>query len=112
MQRGPGPARTTGGGRAVWRALGYLRRYRGQTAIALLALLCVSAANLAAPQMVRLAIDRGMAPRHWRTVLVAVVGLVAIAVGRGLFNFLQGYLAERVSQGIAFDLREALFARI
>ena len=100
----------------MWRALGYLRRYRGQTVIALIALLCVSAANLAAPQMVRLAIDqglgRGMAPRNWRMVLVAVVGLVAIAVGRGLFNFLQGYLAERVSQGIAFDLREALFARI
>ena len=45
-------------------------------------------------------------------VLVAVVGLVAIAVGRGLFNFLQGYLAERASQGVAFDLRDALFARI
>jgi ATP-binding cassette, subfamily B, multidrug efflux pump len=112
MQRGPGPARPQGGGRAVWRALGYLRGYRGSTIVALLALLCVSAANLAAPQMVRLAIDHGLAPRRWHMVLVAVGGLVAIAVGRGLFNFLQGYLAERVSQGVAFDLREGLFARI
>jgi ATP-binding cassette subfamily B protein len=31
---------------------------------------------------------------------------------RGLFNFFQGYLAERASQGVAFDMREALFARI
>jgi ATP-binding cassette subfamily B protein len=45
-------------------------------------------------------------------VLIAVGGLVAIAAGRGLFNFLQGYLAERASQGVAFDLRDALFARI
>ncbi len=112
MQRGPGPTRPSGGGRAVWRALAYLRSYRRETVGALVALLCVSAANLAAPQMVRLAIDRGMAPRRWQMVLVAVVGLVAIAVGRGLFNFLQGYLAERASQGVAFDLRDALFTRI
>src|SRR5438067_4119779 len=112
MQRGPGPARPAGGGRAVWRALGYLRGYRGETIGALIALLCVSAANLAAPQMVRLAIDRGLTPRRWQTVLFAVVGLVVIAVGRGLFNFLQGYLAERASQGVAFDLRDGLFARI
>lgn len=96
----------------MWRALGYLRRYRLQTLVALVALVCVSAANLAAPQMVRLAIDRGLGARRWQMVLVAVFGLVAIAIARGLFNFLQGYLAERVSQGVAFDLREALFARI
>src|SRR2546430_17121520 len=95
MQRGPGPARPPGGGRAVWRALGYLRRYRAQTIVALLALLCVSAANLAAPQMIRLAIDHGLAPGKWQTVLFAVVGLVVIAVGRGLFNFLQGYLDRK-----------------
>ena len=74
--------------------------------------MCVSAANLAAPQMVRVAIDRGLGPRRWSMVLVAVGGLVAIALGRGLFNFLQGYLAERASQGVAFDLRDALFSRI
>ena len=96
----------------MWRALGYLRRYRGETFGALIALMCVSAANLAAPQMVRLAIDHGLTARRWQTVLVAVVGLVGIAVGRGLFNFLQGYLAERASQGVAFDLRDGLFARI
>ena len=39
MQRGPGPARPAGGGRAVWRALGYLRRYRGETVGALVGLL-------------------------------------------------------------------------
>ncbi len=111
MQRGPGPARPAGAGRAVWRALAFLRSYRAETVGALVSLLLVSATNLAAPQMVRLAIDRGLTPRRWSMVLVAVVGLVAIAVGRGLFNFLQGYLAERASQGVAFDLREALFAR-
>jgi ATP-binding cassette, subfamily B, multidrug efflux pump len=31
---------------------------------------------------------------------------------RGLFTFLQGYLAERASQGVAYDLRNDLFAKI
>jgi ATP-binding cassette, subfamily B, multidrug efflux pump len=111
---GPGrrPEAPAGGGKAVRRALGYLRRYKLETAGALVSLLLVSAANLAAPQMVRLAIDGGIARGSNATVLAAVGGLVAIALGRGLFNFLQGYLAERVSQGVAFDLRDALFARI
>ena len=100
------------GGDALWRAIRYLRRYRLESAGALASLLLVSAANLAAPQMIRLAIDGGIAARSWPTVLTAVLGLVGIAALRGLFNFLQGYLAERASQGVAFDLREGLFAHI
>ncbi len=42
----------------------------------------------------------------------AVAGLVGLALVRGLFTFLQGYLAERASQGVAYDLRDALFAQI
>jgi ATP-binding cassette subfamily B protein len=97
---------------AIGRALGYLRGYRGETAGALFSLLAVSAANLAAPQMTRIAIDRGLAKHDGTIVAWAVAGLVGIAVVRGVFNFLQGYLAERASQGVAFDLREGLFERI
>ncbi len=100
------------GARAVGRAVGYLRRYRAESLGALLALLAVSAANLAAPQMIRIAIDEGLTPRAPARVTAAVAGLVGIAVARGLLNFLQGYLAERASQGVAFDLRDGLFARI
>ncbi|WP_223642742.1 ABC transporter ATP-binding protein [Corallococcus sp. EGB] len=96
----------------ILRALGYLRRYRVDAVGALLSLLLVSVANLGAPQMIRIAIDQGLARGEIRPVWLAVGGLVAIALGRGLFNFLQGYLAERASQGVAFDLRDALFARI
>jgi ATP-binding cassette, subfamily B, multidrug efflux pump len=108
----PQRQRTPGAARAVWRALGYLRHYRGQAAGAIIALLGVSAANLAAPQLIRVAIDRGLATGTWPVVLGAVGGLVGVAVVRGILNFFQGYLAERASQGVAFDLREGLYARI
>ncbi|MFY0577476.1 ABC transporter transmembrane domain-containing protein [Cystobacter fuscus] len=88
-----------GGGRAVWRALGYLRRYRGETVGAFVSLLLASGASLAAPQMVRLAVDEGLARGSLSVVRATVGGLVAMALVRGFFNFLQGYLAERASPG-------------
>ena len=116
LMSGPPPSRThgppPGAGKAVVRALGYLRGHRAAAIGAALSLVAVTVANLAAPQLVRLAVDGGIAVGRWHTVLVAVGGLLVVAAGRGLFNFLQGYLSERASQGVAFDLREGLFAHI
>jgi ATP-binding cassette subfamily B protein len=102
----------TGGLRAVRRALLYLRSYKGEATLAFVALLLASAASLTAPQLIRIAIDEGIAPRRLNVVLLAVGGLAAAALLRGLFTFLQGYLAERASQGVAYDLRNDLFAKI
>src|SRR5690606_18148726 len=41
------------------------------------------------------------------------IGLILVfAVARGFFAFTQSFFAEKVSQGIAFDLRNDLFAKI
>ena len=42
----------------------------------------------------------------------AGVTIVAFAVVRGLFSFLQAYWAERNSQAVAFDMRNDLYAKI
>jgi ATP-binding cassette subfamily B multidrug efflux pump len=97
---------------ALRRALGYLRGYWHDSAGALVALLLVSVTNLAAPQLIRLAIDTGVAGRQTNAIIMAVVGLVLVAALRGLFSFAQGYLAERASQGVAYELRDALFAKL
>jgi ATP-binding cassette subfamily B protein len=97
---------------AVWRALGYLRSYKAEAFGAFVGLLLSSAASLATPQLIAYAIDDGIDPRNFNTILLAVGGLFLAAVLRGLFQFLQGYLAERASQGVAFDLRNDLFAKI
>src|SRR6266704_3685374 len=101
-----------GGLEAVRRALAYLGRYRREAVGAVLALLLVAAANLATPQLIRIAIDIGFTQAQPSALAEAVAGLVALAFVRGLFTFLQGYLAERASQGVAYDLRDALFAQI
>jgi len=102
----------TGGLDAVRRALLYLRSYKGEAFGAFVALLLASAANLVTPQLIAYAIDSGIAPRRLGAILLAVGGLAGAALLRGLSTFLQGYLAERASQGVAYDLRNALFAKI
>lgn len=97
---------------AVSRALGYLRSYKLESGGAFVALLLVTAANLATPLLIGRAIDDGISPRQLNVLLVMVAGLIGVALARGLFTFLQGYLAERASQGVAYDLRNALFERI
>src|SRR5690242_7143081 len=105
------PARA-GGLRPVFRAFGYLRSYKADTIGATISLMLVSAATLATPQFIRVAIDDGIAGRRPGVILFAVLGLVGIAVVRGLFAFVQGFLAERASQGVAYDLRDGLFSHI
>jgi ATP-binding cassette subfamily B protein len=103
LQDGPGPLR---------RALGFLRSYKRESIGAALSLMLVSGANLVAPLLVGRAIDVGIALRRADALVYAVAGLVAVALARGLFTFLQGYLAERASQGVAYDLRDALFGQM
>jgi ATP-binding cassette, subfamily B, multidrug efflux pump len=80
--------------------------------VAILSLLLVSGANLATPVLIGRAIDEGIGPRRLGVIFIVVGYLVGLALARGLFTFLQGYLAERASQGVAYDLRDALFDRI
>lgn len=72
----------------------------------------VNAANLATPQLLRYLIDRGITPLNMTWVWYAVLGLFAVAVVRGVFNFLQGYWSEVSAQGVAYDLRNVIFAKL
>ena len=109
----PTGKKAEGGAGALRRALAYLRSYKKEAVGAFLALILVSVANLATPQLIAYAVDRGVTPPgSLQAILLAVGGLVGLAVLRGGFQFLQGYLAERASQGVAYDLRNALFEKI
>ena len=97
---------------ALRRALSYLLSYKWEAGGALVSLLLVSGASLAAPLFIRYAIDSGISDSNLRVILLAVGGLLGVAAVRGVFTFLQGYLAEKASQGFAYDLRNGLFEKI
>lgn len=47
-----------------------------------------------------------------RLLITAAVVVVIFAVVRGVFSFVQAYMAEATSQGLAFDFRNEIFAKI
>jgi ATP-binding cassette, subfamily B, multidrug efflux pump len=94
------------------RALGFLRPYTGLTVVAFVSLLAVTAAQLITPQFIRLLIDKGIDGHSWHWIQLSTAGLLLMALARGLFNFLQGYLSEKASQGVAFDLRNLIFEKL
>src|SRR5712691_12339821 len=102
------------------RAIRYVGRHRRLAVLAYGSLLVATAAQLMVPQLVRIIIDsfvsgvQGTSGQSAaiQTLLGAMVAIVIFSAVRALFAFGQQYNAERMSQNVAFDIRNELFARI
>jgi ATP-binding cassette subfamily B protein len=57
-------------------------------------------------------IDNGIAAKAPTIILWGAVAMVGVALFRALFSFLQGFLAAKASQSVAYDLRNALYEQI
>jgi ATP-binding cassette subfamily B protein len=94
------------------RATQFLSKYKWQVIGALLCLLLSTAANLVLPQMTRQIVDRGIAANSMSLIIWLALAMIALAAVRSLFSFFQGVLMARTAQGIAYDMRNALYGRI
>ncbi|MDH7486602.1 MAG: ABC transporter ATP-binding protein [Anaerolineae bacterium] len=94
------------------KVLRYLRKHWLTTLGAYLSLLLATGANLLSPRLLQVLIDRGISAGNMRTIVLMALILVAVALVGALFTFLQGYLSEKASQSVAYDLRNALYAKI
>lgn len=102
----------TNSSQSLGRVLGSLSTYRWASLGALVSLLLLTVANAVTPQLFRWGIDRGIVKQNLQIVLYSAGWLAIAAIARGLFNFGQSYLAEAVSQGVAYDLRNKIFSKI
>ncbi|NMC80682.1 MAG: ABC transporter ATP-binding protein, partial [Chloroflexi bacterium] len=98
--------------KGIRRTILYMGKYWKTALGALVSLLLVNAANLYTPQLLRQLIDEGISKLDLQRIWWVAWALVAVAVGRGVFNFLQGYLSEVTSQGVAYELRNEIFSRL
>ena len=94
------------------RALSYLRHCWLLAAGAFLGLIISSAARLVIPRLTQMIIDDGIVAGQMQVVLRAAAGTVGLAIAGSVFTFLQGMLSARTAQGVAYDLRNELYARI
>jgi len=96
----------------LFRTLRYLRRYWQITLAAYVSLVLSSATMLVTPRLLQILIDQGIAAKDMPRIVRLAVMMVGVALVGALFRFLQGYLSEKASQGVAYDLRNELFAKI
>ncbi|HEY6285482.1 MAG TPA: ABC transporter ATP-binding protein [Ktedonobacteraceae bacterium] len=96
----------------LWRALGYLRKYRLVTLGAFASLLVVTLTSLITPQILQALINRGISASNLSVILYASLLLLLVAAIRNLFTFTQGFWSEKASQSAAYEMRNAIFARL
>jgi ATP-binding cassette subfamily B protein len=113
-------------GRLMRRLLAYLRPYRWQVAIALGSIVLKSFADVLGPYLVKVAIDRYLAPTHaslsglwsWLSprplhgiAQIAVIYLCLLVL-TFIFEFLQTYFMQWTGQKVMFDLRSQIFRHL
>src|SRR5215472_7931424 len=112
--------------RLMRRLLTYLRPYRMHVAVAILSIVLKSIADVIGPYLVKVAVDRYLAPAKGATSalwnwlsprpLTGIVQISAIYFGLLLFTFvlefLQTYYMQWTGQQVMFDLRSQIFSHL
>ena len=112
--------------RLMRRLLGYLRPYRWQVAIALVSIILKSFADVLGPYLVKVAVDRYLAPTHAATTgmwnwlspqptkgIAQISGIYfGLLVFAFVLEFLQTYFMQWTGQKVMFDLRSQIFRHL
>ncbi len=97
---------------SLLRSFTFLKKYRG---IALgvygLAALTNGLAVLI-PQTIRWIVDAGIVQRDMQILLASLVGLLMLSLCKGGVDFVLGRWTEVASQGVAYDIRNAIFGKL
>lgn len=94
------------------RLFGYLLRYKPQLLFGYAAMLAASLINLLVPQVVKSAIDRGLAAGNVSAFIQPAALILGIAAIRGVMAFGQRYCGEWLTHRVAYDLRNDFFNAI
>ena len=100
------------------RCFGYLRPHWKLTAGAYLMMLLVDGVAMVNPQLIRWTIDNAISPlsetasQRVSMLTLAVLGLLALVVVKGVFTYFEGVWTEVASQNVAYDLRNEIQRKI
>ena len=101
-----------GSGRILVRLLSYLRPRWRLVVLAYVADLLMIGLTLATPQFIRWIVDSGIRDQNLQLLRLAVIALLGMTLLKGVFNFIMGRSTEVASQGVAYDLREAIHRKL
>jgi ATP-binding cassette subfamily B protein/subfamily B ATP-binding cassette protein MsbA len=94
------------------RLLAYIQPYLGRFTLAILLMLVSSAAAVAGPYLVKVAIDSGLSAGSITVLRQTVLLYLVVALLQWIATFLRVNLMARVGQSIIYDLRSNLFKHL
>ena len=97
---------------SLWRSILFLKKYRNIVIGAYLLALVVNALTILIPQAIRWIVDEGIIGQNMSILLWSLAGLITLTVFKGVFDFILGRSTEVVSQGVAYDIRNAIYEKL
>ncbi|MBN1401064.1 MAG: ABC transporter ATP-binding protein [Anaerolineae bacterium] len=94
------------------RIFSYMRPYWLAEVLAYACMLSINAISLVSPQLIRRIVDVGIDQNRPDVLGISVLLLLAATIVRGLFRFGESYTSERVSQSIAYDMRNQVYDKL
>ncbi len=98
--------------KSLWRIFTFMRAYAWHLFFGFWATVLPVAMELSVPRLLQFIIDEGIRPSQWDMILQGALWMFAAAMIGALSTLGQGYCRAIVSQGLAFDIRHALFRHI
>jgi len=98
--------------KSILRSFRFLKAYWLYAVGTFVSLVIASGAMLLIPSISQRIIDQGIAGRDIRRVVWMSLAMIGASVVQALFQFAQGALAARTAQGVAYDMRNTLYAKI
>ncbi|MFO7916456.1 MAG: ABC transporter ATP-binding protein [Anaerolineae bacterium] len=94
------------------RILSYMRSFWLSELVAYLCMLGINGIRLITPQITRVIIDVGIAEQQVEVLLQSILLLLLTILIQGVFRFGERFLTERVSQSIAYEMRNEIYRKL
>jgi ATP-binding cassette subfamily B protein len=98
--------------KTIKRIFGYYKPYLLYFFIAFVSLTTLTVLGLMRPKLIRILIDDVIYDTNLDLLPWILAALIGIAIGRGIFRFLQGYLSEKIAMNSIADIRRNLFSHL
>ncbi len=97
---------------SLLRSLSYLKKYRRIAAGVYLLALLSNGFAVFIPQTIRWIIDAGIIQQDMSILQLSLLGLLGLSILKGLVDFALGRGTEMASQGVAYDIRNAIYEKL
>jgi ATP-binding cassette subfamily B protein len=94
------------------RSFSFLANYRNIAVGVYIVALVINGLTIVIPQAIRWIIDVGIEEQNIDVLGIAVLGLLLLTIIKGFFDFVVGRWTEVASQGVAYDMRNALYEKL